>query len=120
MKKLLFRVLFGLMAFSIMMPAQTVLASTKKEKVSIKTNIYCDHCNQCESCGQRIYNALHEVSGVKKVKIDAKTQTISVTFDSKKTSLEEIEKVITANGFDANEKMADPEAYQKLDACCKK
>lgn len=120
MKKLLFLVLFGLMAFTFMMPAQTVLASTKKEKVSIKTNIYCDHCNQCESCGQRIYNALHEVAGVKKVKIDAKTQTISVTFDSKKTSLEEIEKVITANGFDANEKMADPEAYQKLDACCKK
>jgi hypothetical protein len=46
--------------------------------------------------------------------------TITVTYNPKKTSSEEIRKSISLYGFDADSVKADPVAYNKLDECCKK
>ena len=71
---------FAFLFVSLNMSAQ----ESGKQTISIKTNIYCDHCKQCESCGPRIYNQLMDVPGIRKVKIDDETSTINVTYNTSK------------------------------------
>lgn len=92
----------------------------KKEVVEIKTNIYCDHCKQCDSCGKNIYDALHDVKGVTKVAVLDGEGKIRVSYNGQKTSVDAIRKAITGAGYDADDAKAEPVAYQKLDDCCKK
>ncbi|GAB5537912.1 MAG: hypothetical protein Salg2KO_00150 [Salibacteraceae bacterium] len=91
-----------------------------KETLSVKTNIYCDHCNKCESCGPRIYNQLMDVPGIRKVKIDDEASTILVTYNSDKIEPKSIRDAINAAGFDADDQPAPADAVAKLDGCCKK
>ncbi|MDQ3190894.1 MAG: cation transporter, partial [Bacteroidota bacterium] len=58
--------------------------------------------------------------GVKNSNVNVAEQTVTVEFDPRKTSVEKIKKAITESGYDADEMIADPKAYEKLDACCKK
>jgi copper chaperone CopZ len=85
----------------------------------IKTNIYCDHCKECESCGGKIERDLTFDKGIEGVQLDEKTMTIKVTYNSKKTNPEAIRQLISKYGYDTEVK-ADPIAYSKLDECCKK
>ena len=95
-------------------------ATHKSLKAVVKTNIYCDHCKQCASCGQRLYDAIHQIPGVKRVKIEPEKNEIHVKYDETKTNLEDIREVISRSGFDADDLHADPAAYESLDGCCKK
>lgn len=95
-------------------------AAGKKESIVIKTNIVCDHCLQCNSCGQNINDKIRDTEkGIKKVKINAKENTIEVSFMSDKTNPEKIRKAIAAAGFDADDVKASADGYAKLDGCCK-
>lgn len=94
--------------------------SKNSETIVVKTTIYCDHCKECSSCGDKIEKDLGFSKGIKLVKLDEKSMTISVTYNPKKTSPEEIRKTISKYGFDADDVKADPDAYSKLDECCKK
>ena len=73
----------------------------------------------CNMCKKNISSALKKIEGVNKVNVDLKEKKVSVTFDDSKTNLEAIENAITSAGYDANDKKADHEAYEKLDGCCK-
>lgn len=86
----------------------------------IKTQIYCDHCKQCESCGDKFNKILLKEKGVQMVVLDEKEMTIKVTYNSKKTDLNKIKTAISKLGFDADDVKADPVAYEGLDGCCKK
>jgi len=88
--------------------------------VAIKTTIYCDHCKVCESCGGRILKELYNEKGIKSTSVDAKANTITVVYDDRKITLEQIRLKISNLGFDADGIKADPEAVAKLDDCCKK
>ncbi len=90
------------------------------EKITIKTVIYCDHCNECESCGQFLNKELKYIKGVKFASLDAKAMTLTIEYNTTKTTPEELRKAISKLGYDADEVIADPAAYQKLDGCCKK
>ena len=74
---------------------------------------------QCGTCATAITKALKGVEGVDKAEVDIKTKTASVTFLPAKTSLASLEDAITKVGYTANDKKADPKAYEKLDDCCK-
>lgn len=96
-------------------------AQTKKnEKVVIKTSIFCDHCKQCETCGQNLNGKLLGISGVRMYELDDKKQTITVYYNGKKVTAEAIRKAISDAGYDADQLKANPLAYEKLDGCCKK
>jgi copper chaperone len=84
------------------------------ETVSIKVETA-----QCGSCVKTITEALKQVEGVQKAEVDIKTKVASVTFLPMKTNLATLEEAITKAGYDANDKKRDPEAYRKLDECCK-
>jgi Copper chaperone len=107
---ILFLTLFGYTSF-----AQKTI-----EDCTIKVDFACDHCLKCESCGPRIEKAIYTEKGIKRVEIDEKKQTVRVVFNSTKTNEQAIKQAIANAGFDAGDIKANPEAYSKLDDCCKR
>lgn len=91
--------------FSVKLQAQVVTST-----VAVKGN--------CGECKERIENAA-DIKGVKTSAWDEKTQVITVTYDSKKVTLEQIEKAIAGSGHETGHEKADLKAYNGLPACCK-
>ena len=75
---------------------------------------------QCDICKEKITKALKKVNGVKTFEVDIDNKIVHVNFDKTVTELTKIENAITVAGYDANNKKANPDAYAKLDDCCKK
>jgi periplasmic mercuric ion binding protein len=99
---------------------KVVSQDDKSSTAIIKTKIYCDHCKECESCGGKLEKDLGFNKGIKLVKLDEKEMTITVTYNPKKTSLDDIRNSISMYGFDADSVKANLVSYGKLDECCKK
>jgi|TARA_B100000315_G_scaffold67765_1_gene61661 copper chaperone CopZ len=74
---------------------------------------------QCGMCQKTIEMGLKKVSGVTHSAVDLETKTTKVIFDKAKTDLSKIEKAISGLGYQANETLADPIAYEGLPGCCK-
>ncbi len=91
-----------------------------KKTAVIKTTIYCNHCKQCETCGDKFQKNLYYEKGIKRVDIDDKAMTITVLYDARKIELDKIKLLISKLGYDADDVKADPVALEKLDGCCKK
>lgn len=91
----------------------------KNEKVVIQTQIFCDHCEECETCGKKFQDEILNIKGVKMYELDTEKMTITVYYNGKKTSLHNIKEGISNLGYDADEIKANPEAYTKLEGCCK-
>lgn len=107
--------------FVLMFAANTASAQQKKvETAVIKTAIYCDHCKQCESCGDRLNKGLLKTKGVQMVQLDDQAMTITVTYNTKKTDLPTIKSAISQLGYDADDVKATAQGYNELDGCCKK
>lgn len=106
----------------LLLSAAPLLAQKEKpvKTLAVKTTIYCDHCKICESCGGRILKELYNETGIKNTSVDPKANVISVTYDERKITPEQIRKKIAQMGFDADEVKADAEAVARLDDCCKK
>ena len=111
---------FVIIAFTALSVSAFAQKNKNVQTVVIKTQIYCDHCKICESCGGRILNDLYNVTGVKSTEVDPKTNTIKVTYDIKKITLEQLRIKISKLGFAADGVKADPAAVELLDDCCKK
>ena len=93
--------------FSIKIHAQSTIQTTT---IAVKGN--------CDECKERIENAA-DIKGVKNAIWKEETQILTVTFDSKKVNLEQIEKVIAKAGHETVSQKADDRAYNKLPSCCK-
>ena len=74
---------------------------------------------QCGMCQKTIEMGLKNVPGVTHSAVDLETKTTKVIFDKAKTDLSKIEKAISGLGYQANETLADPIAYEGLLECCK-
>ena len=74
---------------------------------------------QCGMCVARIDKALNSVDGILKYKVELYALTVKVKYDNEKISLQQIEQIISKTGYQANTIQADPEAYEKLDMCCR-
>lgn len=98
-------ILFISTLFSLTIRAQVVTST-----VSVKGN--------CEECKERIENAA-DIKGVKTSAWDEKKQALTVTYDSKKVSLQQIEKAVALSGHETGHEKADLKAYNGLPACCK-
>ena len=93
--------------FSINIQAQTTI---KTATIAVKGN--------CDECKERIENAV-DIKGVKTSNWDEHKQAITVTFDTKKVTLEQIETAIAKSGHKTANTPADAAAYKALPACCK-
>lgn len=74
---------------------------------------------QCDMCKKTITKALQKVDGVHEIDINIEGKVANVMYDKNKTDFAKIENAITGAGYGANDKKADPAAYEKLDDCCK-
>ncbi len=95
--------------------AQTT-ASTKNvwQSINIKTS------SQCGACKERIETTFYKQKGVKKAVLNLKTDVLKVQFNSNVVTALALKTVLQKIGYDADELVADPVAYEKLPACCKK
>lgn len=95
-----------------------VLAQAKPqttETVKITTSAVCD------MCVKTISEALKFEKGVDSFQFnESNVKELTVTYNSKKTSVEKIVARINKTGYDANESPAHEKAYDKLHECCKK
>jgi mercuric ion binding protein len=109
-------------AIILLMFVSVSVFAQKKDNIKtavIKTKIYCDHCKQCETCGDKFNKDLYNEDGIKRVDVDSKANTITVIYDTRKTDIDKIRLLISKLGYDADELKADPVGVAKLDGCCK-
>lgn len=85
----------------------------KKAEIKIKTSA------ECEMCKTTIEKTMAYTKGVKKATLDLKTRELTVVYNPKKVTPEQIRKAISDAGYDADDVPANNKAYQKLEACCK-
>ena len=97
--------------------SSTLFAQTEDPNISgeavIKTSA------ECGSCKERLENVLNYTKGVKFAELNVLDKTLNVHFNPKKITFEEIKKIISETGYDADEVKAIPDAVEKLPACCK-
>jgi len=74
---------------------------------------------ECNDCKVRLEDKLNYTKGVKFAELDLETKIIVVGYSEKKITSDEIKKIISELGYDADDVKANPEAYEKLPACCK-
>ena len=74
---------------------------------------------QCNMCVANIGNALNEVDGILKYKVELETDQVKIKYNTDKISLQGIEQLISKAGYQANNLPADVDAYNKLAMCCK-
>ncbi len=104
--------LTGLLALVLLTSWSCGRTEAKTVHVAIDTAV-------CGTCSGKIHKAVTDLEGVQQVTIDLETHIAQVTFDTGKTDLATIEAAITTVGYSANEKPADPTAYDKLSSCCR-
>ena len=92
---------------------------TKSDKSSIQHTTINIPTAQCDQCKSNIENALSKLSGIQSKDVDVDNKVVTLDFDKSKITLAKIESAITSAGYQANSKSADPDAYSKLDDCCK-
>lgn len=93
--------------FSLKMQAQSTITTST---ISVKGN--------CGECKERIENAV-DIKGVKTSEWNEDTKILTVTYDTKKVTLEQVEKAIAKAGHETPSAKADADAYKKLPSCCK-
>jgi copper chaperone CopZ len=69
-------------------------------------------------CIKIIQDALAQVEGIQTAQASLENHTFSITYDSRKLAIKNIEYVITHVGFDANGNPAEKSAREKLPAAC--
>jgi copper chaperone CopZ len=75
---------------------------------------------QCGTCKKRIENAMAFEKGVKQVSLDVSSKILTITYDKKKNSHENLRQAVAKIGYDADSVPANPKAYKKLPKCCQK
>ena len=73
----------------------------------------------CEMCKDRIENGTIKLKGVKYVNWDIMSNNISLIYNSKKTSLDQIHKEISLLGHSTEKYKAPEEIYNTLPDCCR-
>ena len=74
---------------------------------------------QCGICQRTIETGLVKTAGILSVQVDFESKMGHINYDGDKLSRLDVEKAIAALGYQANETLADAQAYAKLLDCCK-
>ena len=112
--KTLKNVLSGVVAILILCTTSVKAQDSTNLELKVKTSAVCGMCKET------IEQALAFEKGVKKSNLEIKSQILTVTYNAKKTTPEKIRLAISNSGYDADDVPANPNAYWKLSACCKK
>ena len=105
--------------FLVFLLVAFLFAGCQKQQPELQTATIKASSMVCGTCAKNIEKAVYHVDGVKEVNVDVKTKMVEVKFIPLQTNVETIEMAISDAGYDANNRKRNPEAYEKLDACCK-
>ena len=72
----------------------------------------------CEECKNRIENRLIHDHGMVSVKANYRNQTVSVAYITDRTNIENIKTSLANMGYDADDVIADADAYKRLPKSC--
>lgn len=75
---------------------------------------------QCGMCKDRIEKVLAYEKGIISADLNVETKVLTVKYKANKTNEAKIKEAVSKAGYDIDDIKADPEAYKKLPACCKK
>lgn len=100
----------------IMLLVTPFLAAQEKktDTINIKSSVVCNMCKE------RVEKGLAYERGIRDVAVDLDTKVVTVMFKPAIISAYDIQIKIARLGYDADTVSADPRAYEKLPACCKK
>ncbi len=110
----IFLTLWIVFAISIFSSTDTFSQDKKTETIKIKTSAVCGMCKD------RIENGMAFEKGIKDVSLDVDTKEVTIKYNTKSTTPDELRKKISKLGYDADGVPCDTVAYKKLPACCKK
>lgn len=116
MKNILLSLAVAFALFSCGNKEEEKVTTEKMEGSTLKSTFHV--WGNCETCKDAIENSLH-VDGVTEANWNVDTKMISVTYDSTKISLDQVEKNIAAAGYDNVKYKGDDKAYENLPQCCK-
>ena len=101
----------GTYAVNVTTDMKTILNDeTKTETFKVYGN--------CGMCEKTIEGSLKKVKGVEKADWDKETKMATISYDSLKTSKEEILKRIALAGYDSDIFLAPNDTYSNLAGCC--
>ena len=92
----------------------TINAWAQKETVQIITSAEC----VANCCKDRIEQEMQFTKGVTSVNLNVESQVLTVTFKTKKNSVENIRKIISNLGYNADDVRANESAHNALPNCC--
>lgn len=72
-----------------------------------------------DACKTSIENFLVHEYGVSSVKADYRRHTVTVTWYTNRTNIENIKTALANMGYDADDVTAEPDAYRRLPPACK-
>lgn len=75
---------------------------------------------ECGMCKDRLEGVLNYTKGIKYSDVNYDDQYVVVSYNTKKITYEEICKVISETGYDADDVPAKQEAHDNLPKCCQK
>lgn len=93
----------------------TSTSSVKSSTAKAETFRVAGNCTMCEA---RIEKAVKGLSGVSFVDWNVESKMLTVKFDEKKTTLNDIHKKIAAVGHDTDKVKASDKMYDQLPGCC--
>jgi periplasmic mercuric ion binding protein len=91
--------------------------STVTEVVNGVTTSTFKVWGNCEMCKETIEGSL-KVTGVSKADWNVDTKMMTVSYDSSRISLDQIQKNIAGVGYDTEKYKGDDKAYHELAECC--
>lgn len=104
------------------------LKPMKDSQLSIKTEIKSSVINtvlistptiKCKTCEKNIIKAFRNNNSITKVKVNLKNKNVEIDYDQALITVEQIRKIISKAGYDADDVKRDTDAYESLDECCK-
>lgn len=84
------------------------------ETVEIQTSAVCDMCKET------IEKQLAFTKGVTAAELDVKTAIVTVSYRTKRTTIDAIRAAINEIGYEADNSKPTKEAYDNLHHCCQK
>ena len=99
--------------------AAAAVATVSCRQEEIRTRTFQVPQLKNEHAVRIVVDALSKVDGVIPEKIQGGKGTVTITYDSMKVAVKNLEFVIAKAGFNANDTPADPQAREALPADCK-
>lgn len=97
----------------------TISSKTELNGAELDSTVISTPTVVCGMCRSNIRKALLKINGIDDVKVDTKLKITTVKYASNLVGIDKIKEGISNAGYDADDVKRKPDAYDKLDDCCK-